>query len=179
MLKALFDILRANERIRMSWKCATNRARVNISDWLLFSNSYSWESKNLTQTTLVVNVLGLVWWALHTSWSELWRCMKKRSWHGVYFTSIKVNTEMFFWQIWELSCRMLPSLVNTCASCRLSASVAKGKKQYIYAIKLKFLTEFLNRIYEKFEQREAIRTFFPENLEHVLSIIRGPVYWII
>ena len=179
MLKALFDILRANERIRMSWKCATNRARVNISDWLLFSKSYSWESKNLTQTTLVVNVLGLVWWALHTSWSELWRCMKKRSWHGVYFTSIKVNTKMFFWQIWELSCRMLPSLVNTCASCRLSASVAKSKKQYIYGIKLKFLTKFLNRIYEKFEQREAIRTFFPENLEHVLSIIRGPVYWII
>ena len=117
------------------WKCATNRARVNISDWMLFSNSYSWESKNSAQTTLVVDVLELVWWALHTSWSELWRCMKKRSWHGVYFISIKVNTEMFFWQIWELSCRMLPSLVNTCAS--------------------------------------------SENLEHVLSLLRGPVYWII
>ena len=100
------------------------------------------------------------------------------AWKKVY-NSTKVNTELFFWPIWELSCRMLPSLVNTCASCRLSASVAKGKKQYIYAIKLKFLTEFLNRIYEKFEQREAIRTFSPENLEHVLSIIRGPVYWII
>lgn len=157
------------------WKCATNRARVNISDWMLFSNSYSWESKNSTQTTLVVDVLELVWWALHTSWSELWRCMKKLSWHGVYFTSIKVNTEMFFWEIWELSCRMLPSLVNTCASCRLSASVAKSKKQYIYGIKLKFLTKF----YEKFEQREAIRTFCSENLEHVLSLLRGPVYWII
>ena len=100
------------------------------------------------------------------------------AWKKVY-NSTKVNTELFFWPIWELSCRMLSSLVNTCASCRLLASVAKGKKQYIYAIKLKFLTEFLNRIYEKFEQREAIRTFFPENLEHVLSIIRGPVYWII
>ena len=69
------------------WKCATNRARVNISAWMLFSNSYSWESKNSAQTTLVVDVLELVWWALHTSWSELWRCMKKRSWHGVYFTN--------------------------------------------------------------------------------------------
>ena len=58
----------------------------------------------------------------------------------------------------------------------LSASVAKSKKQYIYGIKLKFLTKFLNRIYEKFEQREAIRTFCSENLEHVLSLLRGPVY---
>ena len=115
------------------WKCATNRARVNISDWMLFSNSYSWESKNSAQTTLVVDVLGLVWWALHTSWSELWRCMKKRSWHVVYFTSIKVNTEMFFWQIWELSCRMLPSLVNTCASCRLSAfGVGRQKQETVH-----------------------------------------------
>ena len=100
------------------------------------------------------------------------------AWKKVY-NSTKVNTELFFWPIWELSCRMLPSLVNTCASCPLSASVAKGKRQYIYAIKLKFLTEFLNRIYEKFEKREAIRTFCPENLEHVLSLLRGPVYWII
>ena len=188
MLQALFDMLRANEGIRMNYSfgfLSESLAAENVPQIVHVSTSVIGccflihiheNRRNSAQTTLVVDVLGLVWWALHTSWSELWRCMKKRSWHGVYFTSIKVNTEMFFWQIWELSCRMLPSLVNTCASCRLSASVAKSN---IYGIKLKFLTKFLNRIYKKFEQREAIRTFCSENLEHVLSLLRGPVYWII